>query len=109
MFVNEAWAQAGAPAGAANPILVFLVQFGPILLMLGIMYFLLLYPQQQRQKKLDAQIKALKRGDKVVTSGGILGTVQDIDDQKIVLKVGGDVKIEFVRSAVVQVLGAEAK
>ena len=109
MFVSEAWAQAGGAAANANPILVFLVQFGPILLMLGIMYFLLLYPQQQRQKKLDAQIKALKRGDKVVTSGGILGTVQDIDDQKIVLKVGGDVKIEFIRSAVVQVLGAESK
>ena len=107
MFVSEAWAQAGSPA--ATPVIAFLVQFGPILLMLGIMYFLLLYPQQQRQKKLDAQIKALKRGDRVVTSGGILGTVHGIDDQKIVLKVGDDVKIEFVRSAVVQVLGAETK
>ncbi len=100
---SDAWAQTGAvPAG--NSTIGMLVQFGPILLIFVIMYFLLIRPQQQQQKKMQLMIKALKKGDRVVTSGGMLGTVVGVDDAKIVLKVADDVKMEFLKSAVVQVL-----
>ncbi len=100
---SDAWAQAGA-APNANPTIAMLVQFGPILLIFVIMYFLLIRPQQETQKKVQAMLKALKKGDRVVTSGGMLGTVVGVDDAKVVLKVADDVKVEFLKSAVVSVV-----
>lgn len=104
---SDAWAQAGA-APTVNPTVAMLVQFGPILLIFVIMYFLLIRPQQQQQKKTQEMLKALKKGDRVVTSGGMLGTVLGVDDAKVVLKVGDDVKIEFLKSAVVSVVQEKA-
>jgi preprotein translocase subunit YajC len=105
---SDAFAQAGsAPAGAPNPtvaMLLQLLQFLPIFL---ILYFLLIRPQQQRQKKVDQMLKALKKGDRVVTSGGIIGTVIGIDDAKAVLRIADDVKVEFTKGSITQVL-AEA-
>jgi preprotein translocase subunit YajC len=104
---SDAWAQGGA-AQPVDPTIAMLVQFGPILLIFVIMYFLLIRPQQQQQKRTQAMLKALKRGDRVVTSGGMLGTVVGVDDAKVVLKVADDVKIEFLKSAVVQVVVEKA-
>jgi preprotein translocase subunit YajC len=111
---SDAWAQtAGSPAGSPNPTLTIalqLLQFAPIFL---ILYFLLIRPQQQRQKQMDRMLKALKKGDKVLTNGGIYGTVVGVDDVKVVLRVAEDVKLEFSKSSVVQVLaeggGKESK
>jgi preprotein translocase subunit YajC len=106
---TDAFAQAGAPAGASNPtvaMLLQLLQFVPIFL---ILYFLLIRPQQQRQKKLEQMLKELKKGDRVVTSGGIIGTIVGIDEGKAVLKIADDVKVEFTKGAITQVLAAEAK
>ncbi len=100
---SDAWAQAGA-APNVNPTIAMLVQFGPILLIFVIMYFLLIRPQQTQQKKMQAMLKALKKGDRVVTSGGILGTVVGVDDARVVLRVTDDVKLEFLKSAVVSVV-----
>ncbi len=103
---SDAWAQAaGAPAASSNPALSIalqLLQFAPIFL---ILYFLLIRPQQQRQKQMERMIKALKKGDKVLTNGGIYGTVIGVEDAKVVLRVAEDVKLEFAKSSVVQVLG----
>ncbi|MEO5616991.1 MAG: preprotein translocase subunit YajC [Candidatus Eisenbacteria bacterium] len=106
---TDALAQAGAPAGASNPtvaMLLQLLQFVPIFL---ILYFLLIRPQQQRQKKLELMLKDLKKGDRVVTTGGIIGTVVGIDDARAVLKIAEDVKVEFTKAAITQVLAVEAK
>ena len=54
-------------------------------------------------------LKELKKGDRVVTSGGIIGTVVGLDDAKAVLKIADDVKVEFTKGAITQVLTAEAK
>jgi preprotein translocase subunit YajC len=81
-----------------------LVQFGPIIFLFAVMYFLLIRPQQQRQKKLEAMIKALKKGDRVLTSGGMFGTVIGVDDTKAVLRIADDVKAEFTKSSIVQVV-----
>ena len=83
--------------GQANPILAFM----PLILMFVLFYLLLIRPQQKRQKVHDDMLKSLKKGDQVVTSGGMLGTIVGIHDEKVVLRVGdGDTKIEFLKSAV---------
>ena len=106
---TDAFAQAGAPAAPANPTIAMalqLLQFVPIFL---ILYFLLIRPQQQRQKALEKTLKELKKGDRVLTTGGIFGTVVGVDEGKVVLRIAEDLKVEFAKNAVVQVLGAEAK
>ncbi|MBI1799289.1 MAG: preprotein translocase subunit YajC [Candidatus Eisenbacteria bacterium] len=81
-----------------------LVQFAPILLIFAIMYLLLIRPQQQRQKKLEEMLKNIKKGDRVVTTGGILGTVVGTDDGKVVLRIADEVKVEFTKASITQVL-----
>lgn len=105
---TDAFAQAAggaaAPAGQnLNPTIAFLVQFGPILLIFVVMYLLLIRPQQAQQNKVQQMLKAVKKGDKVVTSGGIIGTVVGVDDAKVVLRISEDVKVEFLKSAIVQI------
>ena len=81
----------------ANPILSFL----PLILMFVVFYFLLIRPQQKRQKEQAEMIKNLKKGDRVVTSGGIIGIIHTLQDDYVVLKVGDqDTKIEILRSGI---------
>ena len=77
-----------------------LVQFIPFALVLGIFYFVILLPMKRRQKKVDEFIGALKVGDKVVTTGGLYGTIARLDDQSVHLQVAPNVRLEFARSAV---------
>src|SRR5713101_5194402 len=102
---SDAFAQAAAPAGTPpNPVIAMLIQFAPILLIFAVMYLLLIRPQQQRQKHLDQMLKSLKKGDRVVTSGGIMGTVVGVDEGKVVLRIAEDVKVEFTKPSITQVL-----
>lgn len=112
-FVSDAWAQAPGGAAAGGPMESFfsgpmstVVMFG---LMFAIMYFMLIRPQSQEKKKLEKAISELQKGDKVLTTSGIIATVVTIDKQKAVLKINDDVKVEFVRSAIAQVLKPEVK
>jgi preprotein translocase subunit YajC len=102
---NDAFAQStGAPAAAPNPTVAMLVQFAPIVLIFAIMYLLLIRPQQQRQKVLNQMLQNLKKGDRVLTSGGIMGTVAGVDEQKVVLRIADEVKVEFSKASIVQVM-----
>ena len=86
-----------ATQSGANPILSFL----PLILMFVVFYFLLIRPQQKRQAEHATMLKALKKGDRVVTSGGIIGIIQTLQDDYVVLKVGDqDTKMEVLRSAI---------
>lgn len=101
---TDAWAQAPGGAEQGNPMistLLMLLQFLPIFL---ILYFLIIRPQQQQKKKTEAMLAALKKGDRVLTNGGMFGTVVGLEGDKAVLKVGENLKIEFVKSAIVQVI-----
>jgi preprotein translocase subunit YajC len=90
-----------AQGAQPNQFLAFL----PIVFMFVIFYFLLIRPQQKRQKELAAMLSQLKKGDQVVTSGGIIGTIVGVKEKEVVLKVGDDgVKLEFLRSAISQVI-----
>ena len=88
LMVSDAYAQGlfggGGPAasGSPNPTMTFLLQIAQFLPIIAIFYLLLIRPQQQQAKKLKAMLAALKKGDKVVTSGGLIGTIVGLDEQK---------------------------
>lgn len=79
------------------------VQLLPLVVLFALMYFVLLRPQMRRQKEQEKLISAVKTGDRVVAAGGICGTVANLKEQIVVLKVADNVKIEVLRSSVTSV------
>ncbi|MEW6411975.1 MAG: preprotein translocase subunit YajC [Candidatus Zixiibacteriota bacterium] len=79
-----------------------LVQLGFFALIFVVMYLLLIRPQRKKQKEHENLLTSLKKGDKVVTSGGMFGTIFAIDDEnnRVVLKIGENVKLEFLKSSI---------
>jgi preprotein translocase subunit YajC len=84
-----------------------LISFLPLVFILGIFYLIVFLPARRRQKKLQEMIDGLKAGDKVVTSGGIYGTIVGFKDDRIQLRVAENVKIELSRNAVTALQEAE--
>jgi preprotein translocase subunit YajC len=80
-----------------------------IVVMFGIFYFLLIRPQQKRQRETDDMLKALRKGDKVRTSGGIRGEIVDITDSEVTLLIADKVKINVLRSHIASRAATEAK
>jgi preprotein translocase subunit YajC len=96
MFVTPAFAQ-GSPLGGDN----MLVSLLPFVLIFVIMYFLILRPQQKRVKEHAELVKNLRRGDTVVTSGGLVGKVTKvIDDEQVEIEIADGVRVRHVRSMV---------
>ena len=82
-----------------------IAQFIPLILIFAIMYFLLIRPQQRKVKQHQEMVKALRRGDQVVTQGGLIGKVAKVkDDNEIEVEVAQGVTVRVVRSTVAQVL-----
>ena len=77
----------------------------PLALMFGIMYFMVIMPQQRQRKKTQAMLSALKTGDKIITGSGIYGTISGIDGEAVILKISSEpqVKIRIARAAIAQV------
>jgi preprotein translocase subunit YajC len=86
-----------ASAQGGNP----LVQLIPFALVLAIFYFIILLPMKKKQKKVQEFLNALKVGDRVITSGGIYGSITKINDQTLQLQVAQNVRLEVARSAIV--------
>ena len=88
----------GAPAGegGGNPIMSFL----PLIAIIAIFYFLILRPQSKKQKETQKMLGALKKGDRVVTIGGIHGVIQSVKETTLIVKVDENVKLEFNRAAI---------
>jgi preprotein translocase subunit YajC len=85
-----------------------LLSLAPLLFIFAIFYFLLIMPQQKKQKKWQAMLSELKNGDKIVTSGGLRGTIINLKDDALVLRVPPDnLKLEISRASVVSVTTAE--
>jgi preprotein translocase subunit YajC len=85
------------PPGAPSPWL----QFIPFILVLAIFYFIILLPMKRRQQKVQAFLAALKVNDRVITSGGIYGTIVKLNDQSVQLQIANNVRIEVSRAAIV--------
>jgi len=90
------------PAGGGNQ--NAMAAFIPIVLVVVVFYFLLIRPQQKRTKQHRAMSEALKAGDKVVTVGGIRGTIAGVDQQTVILRVADNVKITLNKSAIAGVI-----
>lgn len=102
MLISNAYAQAAAGAGSPQS---SLMQFLPLVLIGLVFYFLLLRPQQQQAKKLKATLAGLRRGDKVVTGGGIIATISKvISDEELEVALNDTVKVRVLRNTVVTVL-----
>jgi preprotein translocase subunit YajC len=79
----------------------------PLLFMFAIFYFLLIRPQQKRQKKIQQMHADLKKGDKIITIGGLHGTIDAIDDEKVILLVTDNKKLTYDRNAVREVVNPD--
>jgi preprotein translocase subunit YajC len=84
-----------------------LVQMLPFVLVLGIFYFIILLPMKRRQKKVQQFLDALKVGDRVVTSGGIFGSITKLSDRSVQLQIADKVRVEVSRAAIVGYQGQE--
>jgi preprotein translocase subunit YajC len=102
MFVTPAFAQA---ANASGGTAALLGNFVPLILIFGIMYFLLIRPQQRKLKEHKAMVEALRRGDQVVTSGGIVGKVASVGaDGMLEVEIAPSVKVKVMRHTITQVM-----
>ncbi|WP_048848850.1 preprotein translocase subunit YajC [Tanticharoenia sakaeratensis] len=103
-------AYAAAP-GLGSPMVAQLIQFMPIVLVGVIFYFLLFRPQQQRQRQLKADLAALRRGDRIVTAGGIIGVVQKSRDDasEIEVEIASGVRVMVLRSTITTILSSASK
>lgn len=97
MFATPAYAQAAGGAAAFT-------SFVPLLLIFAIMYFLLIRPQQRKAKEHRGMIEALRKGDQVVTQGGIIGKVSKANDTEVEVEIADGVKVRVIRSTISQVL-----
>jgi len=103
MFISEAFAQTSGGDGGG------LMGLMPFVLIFIVFYFLLIRPQQKRAKEHKAMIGALKRGDKVITKGGIFAKVSKvIDDNEVEVEIAKDIKVRLIRSTIEQVQGKPA-
>ncbi|MGR3660750.1 MAG: preprotein translocase subunit YajC [Paracoccaceae bacterium] len=99
MFVTPAFAQsAGGAVGAFG-------SFIPLILIFGIMYFLLIRPQQKKVKEHKSMVEAVRRGDQVITAGGIIAKVSKVkEDGEIEIEIASGVKVRVLKSTITQVL-----
>ena len=85
-------------------------QFIPLILIFVIFYFFLIRPQQKRVKEHQLMVSSLKRGDEVITSGGIIGTVEKVlEDDRIEVLLGDNVKVQIIKSTITSLLQKETK
>jgi preprotein translocase subunit YajC len=96
-------------AAGENPMTSTLMTFGLIAGMFLIFYFLLIRPQQKKQKDLKKMLESLKRGDKVVTIGGMWGSITEVKEKTVIVKVDDNTKLEFSRDAIGQVVSREGE
>ncbi len=77
----------------------------PFVLIIVVFYFLILRPQQKRQKQRQSLLEGVKKGDKIVTSGGLHGTVEGIEDNTVLVKVADNVKLKMEKAAIATIVG----
>jgi preprotein translocase subunit YajC len=100
MFITEAFAQT---SGAASSSSSLILQFAPILLIFVIMYFLILRPQRTKAKQHQEMVANVRRGDMVVTSGGLIGKVAKVDESEIQVELAEGVRVRVVRGTIAEV------
>ena len=98
-----------APAGESSGTAAFLFNMAPLLMIFLIMWLLMIRPQQRRMKEHQAAISAIKKGDEVVTGGGIRGKVTSVTDDEAVVEIASNVRIRVIKSTISHVLKTGGK
>jgi len=96
--------QAGAEGGAGS----LIGSFVPFIAIIAIFYFLIIRPQNKKRKETEKMHAGLKKGDRIVTIGGVYGTIHSVKDTTVIVKVDDNVKLEFLRSAISSIIAAAA-
>jgi preprotein translocase subunit YajC len=101
LFITEAYAQTAGAPGTTDMLVQF---FAPLVLVFGIMYFLVIRPQQRRAAEHKAMIKNVRRGDTIVSNGGIIGRVTKVvDDNELEAEIADGVRVRVMRSMIADV------
>lgn len=90
--------QPAGGAGQSNPLVTFL----PLILVFVVFYFFMIRPQMKKQKEMTTYRSSLKRGDKVVTTGGVYGKVYEVKENYVLMDVGGDIRLKIDKSALLK-------
>ena len=107
MLISPAHAQAAAPAAGGGDVLMSMM---PLVLIFGVFYFLLIRPQQQKAKQHRTMIDSLKRGDQIVTAGGLIGKITKVEggDNALTVEIAPNVQVKVVRQTVADQLNKPA-
>lgn len=100
MLISNAYAQTAAAAGPLDNVMQFL----PIILMFGVLYFLMIRPQMKKAKEHKALLDALGKGDEVVTQGGLAGRLTKVGDEFVTIAIADNVEIQMQKPAITLVL-----
>ena len=103
MFATPAFAQTTGAAVQPDGFLVSVIQFAPLLLVFIVFYFLILRPQQARAKAQAATIGAVKKGDSVVTAGGVVGKVVKVEERFVEVEIAPTLKVKVVKATLAEV------
>ena len=106
MLIPQAFAQTAGGAAANGGALGMFASIAPLLLVFVVFYFLMIRPQQKRVKAQQMKIDAVKKGDSVVTEGGILGKITKVDDSVAEVEIATNVRIRVVKATLSDVTGA---
>jgi preprotein translocase subunit YajC len=110
MWISQAWAQAAGGTPAGGDMLGTLGSLAPMLLIFVVFYFLLIRPQQRKAKQHRALVQALKTGDQVLTSGGLLGVVTQVtNDSEVKVEIADGVRVRVLRQAITEVINKTAE
>jgi preprotein translocase subunit YajC len=99
MFASPAYAQAAgaAPAGSG---MAMIMQFAPLLFIFVIFYYLLIRPQQRKMKEHRATVDAVKKGDTVITGGGVVGRVTKVDEAELEIEIAPNVRVKVIKATI---------
>jgi preprotein translocase subunit YajC len=109
-LLQAASAQAAATTksgGSGSGTMGIIIQLAPFALLIVVFYFLVIRPQSKKQKETQKMLSGIKKGDKIITIGGVHGTVSSVKENSVIVKVDDNCKIEFLRSAVSTVVSRE--
>lgn len=102
-LISPAYAQAAGGSSASS-----IMQMAPLALIFVVFYFFLIRPQQKKAKETKSMLEAIRRGDRVVTGGGIIGTVAKVNNDEVLIDIADNTRVRVVRSTIVNVLAKTA-
>lgn len=103
MFATPAYAQAAGSAAQGGSTAGAIVSLLPLILIFVVFYFLMIRPQQRRMKALQDAVNAVKKGDTVVTGGGLIGKVTKVDEREVEIELGPNVKVRALKGTLAEV------